>query len=200
VVVSVALGASPLGLSGGTFAVTMTALVVVGLIWAGLRVPTRNDLLEIGATIRRSIGREALKRYAPAARRHPSRSTWPSLAWLAAVVLTVGSLFIAGTEAQLPQPSIVQLWMLPEPGGARVGVYNGTSHTQRFRLVIGPRGAAAESMPIEVPLGSQVTWQQTIAFPASWLGSPVVEANLYPTEVATAPMRTVWVYPSPGTQ
>jgi hypothetical protein len=201
VVLSIAIGASPLGLSGGTFAVTLTALVLADLVWAGLRVPTKSHFVAIGGLVRRSrAGRDALEQDPPAAPPHRARSIWPNLAWLAAVALTVGSLSIAGTDAQLSQPPIIQLWMLPEPGGARVGIYNGTADTQRYRVVIGPRGVAAESMSIDVPLGSKLSWQETIAFPASWLTAAAVDANLYATDVATAPMRTVWVDPLAGRQ
>ena len=201
VVLAVAIGASPVALSGGTFAVAITAFVLAGLVWAGLRVPTKSDFVAIGGLVRRSrAGRDALEPDPPAAPPHRARSIWPNLAWLAAVALTVGSLSIAGTDAQLSQPPIIQLWMLPEPGGARVGIYNGTADTQRYRVVIGPRGVAAESMSIDVPLGSKLSWQETIAFPASWLTAAAVDANLYATDVATAPMRTVWVDPLAGRQ
>lgn len=202
VVLAVAIGSSPLGLNGGTLAVIDTALILVGLVWAGLRVPTRNQLVAIGDLVRWPRAGRGAKgldsdRVPPPVRHqdhaHRARSIWPNVAWLAAVALTLASLFIAGTDAQLSQPAIIQLWMLPEPGGARLGIYNGTADTQRYRLVVGPRGVAAESISIDVPLGSKLSWQDTIAFPASWLTAAAVDANLYATASAAAPMRTVWV-------
>jgi hypothetical protein len=194
VVLAVAIGASPVALSGGTFAVAITAFVLAGLVLAGLRLPTRDDLVEVANLVRRSRpGRDVLEPAASVATQHPKASRWPKLAWPAAIVLTLGSLFIAGTDAQLSRPPIIQLWMLPEPGGARVGVYNGTADTQLYRVVIGPRGVPADSMSIEVPLQSQSIWQTTISLPASWLRASVIEANLYPSVSASAPIRTVWL-------
>ena len=194
VVLAIAIGFSPLPLNGGTFAVIDTAMILAGLVWAGLRVPTRNDLLAIGLLVHRpGSGRGALESDRATAPSHRARSIWPNLAWLAAVALTLGSLFIAGTDAQLSQPPVIQLWMLPAPGGTRVGIYNGTPDTQHYRLVIDARGVAAESMSIDVPLGSKLSWQDTIAFPPSWLTAAAVDANLYATASAATPMRTVWV-------
>ncbi len=193
VVIAIAIGLSPVALNGATFAVVDTAGILAGLVWAGLRMPTRRDLVGIRGLGLPCGGGRRTELDQPARMPRSARSILPSVAWSFAVAVTFGSILISSTDVQLSEPAIVQLWMVPQAGGARLGIYNGTAETQRYHLVITPRGVAAESVSFDVPLGSKMTWQEAIAFSPSWLSAAAIDAKLYETASTAVPMRSVWV-------
>jgi hypothetical protein len=204
-VVAVAIAASPLPLTGVIFATVLTLLILGGLIWAGLRMPTRREIAAIARMLPRTRpslgGREIISAVSAQtlgsiAQTRRSPYLVRGAGWLTVATLALVALLIAGTNQQIAEPPIIELWMLPEAGGARVGIYNGTTDPVEYRLVIGPRRVAAESISIAVALGSKLTWQDRIAFPPGWLDTGPVDATLYTSGGGAQPIRTVWIDPA----
>ena len=113
--------------------------------------------------------------------------------WLSAATLAATAVYVSATGGPA-DADVTQLWMLPEPGGARLGVYNGTASPARYQLVIRPAGQAGTTLVIDVPPGDR--WEQDFPFPADW-STQEVEATLY-REGQSAPFRTTFLVPAPS--
>jgi uncharacterized membrane protein len=172
IVTGLGLDVTAWGLTRTSWAVGLGAVTLVLLAWS-LRRPR-----------------------APATPRPTAARRRPSLAAVAAIVVTIGTAGVAvdvAARAARDQDAaidVVQLWVIPDEGGeVRVGVANHEGRDASYRILVDDGSPGGQSYDIEVP--DDGTWERPLPPAAS--NAPGTTRVTLARPGTSQPLRSVWV-------